>query len=234
MRKAIVAFAFVACLAASPVLAGAPANGYFFSDAEQVLEGRFSEAWIGGGQGQIGNTVEALSWNGSALGTQWGVFCPVLNEPPELIENTIDGNGNGHLTWRSTYRGGTFWLTGAGDWAGGDPFYTGIVYDYVHTTTMHYLSGQMVGYDTNAQFKGLFDYYESCIMLTIANATLAGMNGIPPSDYPGLKDGGGGGCVDATGCIGEWGNVHSITLIISNCGLATEETTWGGIKSLYR
>jgi hypothetical protein len=99
---------------------------------------------------------------------------------------------------------------------------------------MHFLAGQMVGYDTNAQFKGLFDYYESCIMLTIANATLVGMNGTPPSDYPGLKYGASGTCEDATGVLGEWGNVHSITLVINNCGLATEPSTWGGVKSLYR
>jgi hypothetical protein len=244
MRKAIAALAFVVCFVAVPVLAGAPANGAFFSATGQVLEGRFSEAYIGGGQGQVGNTVHALSWDGGALGTQWGVFCPVLEATPVLIENARDANGNGHLTWRSTYRGGTFWLSGTGDWAGGDPFYTGIVYDYVHTTTMHYVAWVMVGYDTNAQLKGLFDIYESCIMLTIANATLVGMNGIPPADYPVLKSGGPSGptlktgkcdvCDDAVDVLGEWGDVSSITLVINNCGLSTEQTTWGGVKSLYR
>jgi len=244
MSKAIVALAFAVCLVAVPVLAGPPANGFYFSEAGQFLNGRFSEAYIGGGQGQVGNTVHALSWDGTALGTEWGVFCPVLDVPPELIENGLDANGNGHLTWRSTYRGGTFWLSGAGAWGGGDPFYTGIVYDYVHTTTMQYLNWQIVGYDTNAQLKGLFDYYESCIMLTIANATLVGMDGVPPADYPVLKHGGPSGptfgpgttdvCEDAVDVHGEWGDVHSITLVINNCGLATQPTSWGAVKSLYR
>jgi len=162
------------------------------------------------------------------------VSCPLLSAPPALLENTVDSLGNGHRTYRSTYYGGRFWLAGAGAWAGGDPFYSGICYDYVHTTTMHFLNGQMVGYDTNAQLKGLFDYYESCIMLTIANAEMMGMGGIPPADYPVLKNGTSGTCDDATGVIGEGGNVFCITLVIANCGLATEQTTWGGVKSLYR
>ena len=65
---------------------------------------------------------------------------------------------------------------------------------------------------------------------------MVGAGGVPPADYPPLRDGATGDCEDPDpGVIGEWGNVWSITMIIQGCEpTATEETSWGTIKSLYR
>jgi hypothetical protein len=234
-RAAILVFLAVWVVAAV-ALADAPNNGVYQSPGA-INEGRFSEAYVGGAQGYPGNTVHALSWDGTDLGLQWQVTCPYIALPPELIEDTVDEYGNGHRVYRTIYTGGEYWLSGTGAWSSGDAFYSGYLEHYVHTTTMQIANGELVGYTTNAQMTGRFyGYPQACMQLTIANAALVGMGGLPPSDYPNLKDGTSDTCVDADpSIIGEWGNVWAITMIIQGCEpTATEETSWGAIKSIYR
>ncbi len=223
---------------ASASYAEHPLNGVYLSAIGQILTGRFSESYVGGGQGQVGNTVHAMSWNGADLGTQWEVFCPRLAQPPELIEDTVDAEGNGHRVYRSIYTGGSFQLDGSGAWGNGDPLYFGDLSFYIHTTTMQIAGGQLVGYTTNAQLSGSFSGYENCIQLTIANAALLGMGGLPPAGYPVLQmqqHEGSAWCADTLpGVVGEWGDVWSITMIISDCSTSTESVSWGAIKTLYR
>jgi hypothetical protein len=227
--------AFVLLLAAVSVQAGPPLNGVYQSNPEntgQVLNGRFSEAWIGGGQGQVNNTVHGASWDGTALAAQWELLCPWLQYVPTMIKNTIV-NGTGQMVWYSIYYGGTIWLTGAAAWGGGDVDYDVDLEFYTHTTTMTYNQGNLVSYVTNVVCRGFFIGYPSCMEMTIANAASMGMGGVPPSDYPVLKDYS-TGCADAVGYVGEWGVVHSITVVITGCEVGVHEGTWGSIKSLYR
>jgi len=233
LKSIAYALVFAVLLAAVSAVAGPPINGVYTSAASQVLNGRFSEAYIGGGQGQIGNTVHAASWDGAALATQWEVLCPWLQYTPQLIENTLDPYGTGQLVWRSIYYGGTIWLTGGGAWGGGDPDYTVDLEFYTHTTTITYNQGQPVGFVTNVVCRGFFIGYPTCMELTIANAASMGQGGVPPSDYPTLRDHT-GGCVDVVGYVGDWGVVHSITMVITGCPTGTQIGTWGAIKSLYR
>ena len=233
MKSLVYGLAFVLLLVAVSAQAGSPLNGVYRSSADQVLNGRFSEAWIGGGQGSIGNTVHAASWDGTALATQWEVLCPWLQYAPVLQSNTIDSTGTGQMVWYSVYYGGTIWLTGAAAWGGGDANYTVDLEFYTHTTTMTYNQGQLVNYVTNVVCRGFFIGYPTCMELTIANAASMGMGGVPPADYPALRDAS-AGCTDAVGYIGEWGVVHSITMVITGCEVGVREGTWGAIKSLYR
>ncbi|MCK4548043.1 MAG: hypothetical protein KAW17_11455 [Candidatus Eisenbacteria sp.] len=235
MRTGIGVFIVAVCFLVPTAYADYPLDGVYMSMLGQIQEGRFSESWVGGGQGQLGNTVHALSWDDVELGAEWNVLCPVLAEPPELIEDTVDEYGNGHRVYRTVYMDGTFWMTGAGAWGNGDPEYYGDLFHYTHTTTMQFVGGELVGYNTNAQLSGSFTgYTEKCMQLTIANAVSVGIGGIPPADYPVLLDGP-SGCVDAPPeIIGEWGNVWSITLIISDCATSNEDVSWSTIKSLYR
>jgi hypothetical protein len=236
LKRAAILFFLVVFMLVVAAYADAPVNGIYQSPGA-LDEGRFSESYIGGGQGYPGNTVYALSWNGSDLGLQWKLLCPYIASPPELIEDTVDSLGNGHRVYRTIYTGGEYWLDGIGPWSSGDAFYSGYLEHYVHTTTMQIAGGELVGYTTNAQMTGRFyGYPEACMQLTIANAALVEAGGVPPADYPVLKDGTGGSCVDAVGgMIGEWGRVWAITMIVQGCEpAATEESSWGTIKSLYR
>jgi hypothetical protein len=236
LKRAAILYFLVVFVMAVAVYADAPINDIYQSPGD-INEGRFSEAYIGGGQGQVDNTVHAESWDGYDLGLQWKVLCPVMAYPPELIEDTVDEYGNGHRVYRTVYANGEFWLSGTGAWSSGDAYYSGDLEHYVHTTTMQIAGGELVAYNTNAQMTGRFHgYQETCMQLTIANAVLVGMDGVPPADYPVLKDGTSGSCLDAAGgYIGEWGNVWAITMIIQGCEpTASEESSWGAIKSLYR
>jgi hypothetical protein len=201
----------------------------------QIDEGRHSESYVGGSFGAIGNTVYSLSWDGVSLGGEWKFLCPALSQAPVLLDDTVDENGNGHKVYRMDYGAGTFWLSGTGAWGNGDAEYYGDLFHYVHTTTIQYLNWEMVSYTVNVQLSGYFEGYESCMQLTIANAVSVGMDGIPPADYPVLQMGVDGVCQDVLpGVHGDWCDVWSITMIISDCATATEQVSWGAVKSMYR
>jgi hypothetical protein len=95
------------------VLAGCPEVGVYTSLDGDILSGRASESWPGGGEGQIGNSVLSESWNGETLALQWVVSCPTACTVPLLIFDGVDINGNGNQTWFTEYCGGSLWLNGA-------------------------------------------------------------------------------------------------------------------------
>src|SRR5512140_278384 len=94
-----------------------PVNGTYLmmENGGPMMTGRFSESWVGAGShGQVGNTINAASWNGTVAGTQWKLWCPQIAAPPTLIADTRDVSGTGEVTWRTMYSGGRFWLTSTG------------------------------------------------------------------------------------------------------------------------
>ena len=50
-----------------------------------------------------------------------------------------------------------------------------------------------------------------------------------PANYPAFLD---PGCAP-TRTLGNWGDSTGFTLTVTSCIVATEEMTWGGIKSLF-
>jgi hypothetical protein len=212
-------------LAAMPVLAGAPLDGTYKSLDGDMVNGRFSESWYGGGQGQIGNTVHAMSYGAA----EWRIWCPSLAAEPVLIADYRDGSGTGQVEYQSTYSGGYFWITGAGPWDGGDTEYTGYFTSYIHNTTFIFFNNVPISYTTNAQMEGFFDIYCKCVLI-VANGASVG-NGAQPADYPAFLE---SDCDENTGLTGEWGDVADITMTIYDCASGTDASTWGTIKSLYR
>jgi len=232
MRLATALLGLMLVLLASPVLAGPPLDGDYKSLDGEVELGRFSESWAGGGQGQIGNTVHAQSWDGMVLGGEWWVACPMAAEAPEVIADNVDPiTGLGTIEYRTVYSGGHFWLSGAGPWGNGDVEYTGMLEYYTHHTTFIVVNFQPIAYTTNADFAGYFDTYCKCI-LVLANAASAG-NGPQPPQYPVFLEYA-PVCGENPGLLGEWGDVEDITISIFECASGNEASTWGGIKTLYR
>ena len=219
--------AFVTC----PANAGPPLDGTYESLDGDLRSGRFSESWAGGGQGQVGNVVHSQSWDGADLGLEWWVACPMLAEPPELVNETDLGGGMTTREYRSVYTGGRFWMTGAGPWGNGEAEYTGALEYYIHHTTFILLNGVPISYTTNADFAGHFDDWCKCV-LVVANGASGG-NGGQPAGYPVFKEVD-EDCVDNPGLTGEWGLVADITLTIYECASSGDATTWGSIKTLYR
>ena len=225
-------------LLALPVLADQPIVGTYYSydlPGGTFSTGNFSESWVGtGSHGQIGNTVNAQSWNGSLLGTEWMLWCPSIQTPPVLVSNTVDGTGTGEVVYRTTYNGGYFWLSGSGPWGNGSQDYSGDLSFFIITTTYHYVFGEILGIRSNVTSSGLINGFTDCMEYEINNAAFFGntdVDGAKPAEYPPFLD---ENCSDGVWTRGGWGSVTEIALMISgNCEVATQPSTWGKIKSLY-
>lgn len=227
-----IAIVGLALLVAVPALAGAPATGTYYSSdwhSGTFDPGRFSESWVGG-PGQIGNTINAMSWDGSTLGGDWVVSCPAIVSPPTLISDTRDASGTGDVKYATMYGGGTFWFSMNGPWGDGTEDYTGMINTFDVTTTYQYYNNTLLGIVSNITMSGVFDGYDSCIEYAIGNAAFVGDSGPVAMNYPPYLN---SSC--STGpTIGGWGDTVQITLnIFGNCTVPLEEKTWGGIKALY-
>ncbi len=197
-----------------------------------MLPGRYSESWTAPlGRLTPGNTTNNLSWDGSALGTEWGMSCAEIFGAPVLLFSNVVG-GNGFEIWQSTYIGGTCQLEASGPWGGaGAPFVA--PYDnYQETVTITYLGGNISSVTSNINFEATFIGYNDCMSLQIANGLEMGNTDSGPlaTDYPGFLD----PFCAATRTLGSWGDSSDFTLTINGeCTVATHEKTWGGIKAMY-
>lgn len=206
-----------------------PNPGMYSTYAGTVLPGRASEAWCSYPPyeaGFPGNTENAESWNGTALGTQWRVWGMAIdaNGAREVARNLV--NGTGWIDYTTNYVGGQFWLWGGHLWGDGVNDMTGTITYYNVSTRISYVSGVMVGATSNVYFTGVFDQCPVCTLeYVITNAMFVWRTGMAnqPANYPAFLCG-------AT--TGEYFDVCCIQASIY-CPVATEETTWGAIKSLY-
>lgn len=234
MRNAILVSILTVVLAvgAATVYAGPPVNGTFKSTNGDFHEGREASSWPGGnGFLSTGNVLHAESWDGSTLGTDWKVLCPVVIDV-QLIADLVFG-GNGQRIYLITYSGGYVELGGVGTpWAGGDPSYTGVIDTYVETRTIQYVNNVQVGsvsnHSVSAHIQG---YTSSCVAFGIGNGVWLGSSPTPkPANYPDYSD---------TSCNpgptnGHFGNITDLTITVQGCALSTQNSTWGAVKSLYK
>ncbi len=140
-RSGIALFALLTLLLAGTSVAGPPLDGNYESTdlGGPVHVGRYTEAWDpGGGALLAGTTLNAESWDGANLGTQWRYWCGSLINDGVLLTDNVDANGNGNRTYIKTFVGGFIWLSGAGPWANGDPDYPGTIDIYVEFETITY------------------------------------------------------------------------------------------------
>jgi hypothetical protein len=244
---------FALVLIASSAIANAqpydpPINGIYKSTdlpGGTILKGYFSESWVTAtpGHGQIGNTINAASWDGTDLGGEWRVWCPSIALPPTLISDGRDVNGDGEVTWQTYYEGGKFWFSQNGPWSTDHLVdFTGDVHSFTVTTTYQYaFGGMLIGIRSNITFVGNFDlldprWDDTCIVYEINNSSFFGStdDGPKPPEFPMFLDP--TGCpnmVAVTPALGGWGDVTHITIAINDCALPTKESTWGAIKTLY-
>lgn len=223
-------------LCASLALAGPPIDGdYDSSDiGGPIPTGRYTEGWDAGGSAtSVGTTFNAASWDGAALGTMWSYSCGTLLQPPVLLTDNVDANGNGNQTWMKTFTGGTLWLSGSGPWGNGDPDYSGPILSYVEFETLQFSSFERVAAVTNVQATASFDAYPgTCIAFQVANGTEVGatdLGMVKPADYPDfLYDDCSTGAPE-----GAWWDMTSITLSINYCAVPVEEESWGSIKAKF-
>lgn len=235
-RSGIALFALLTLLLAGSSIAGPPLVGNYDSTdlGGVVYVGRYTEGWApGGGAIQSGTTLNAESWSGTVLGTQWRYWCATEVADGVLLTDNVNASGNGNRTYMKTFVGGYIWLDGAGPWANGDADYPGVIDNYTEFETITYSNWVAIAAVTNVQALAHFDNYpDQCMTFYIGNGSRAAATDIGdpvPLDYPGLLD---TNC-DATLVDGAFWDFFSITLSITGCTTPVEESTWGGIKSMY-
>ena len=166
----------------------APITGTYKSpDAGgDFLNGRWSESYVGGHQGAVGNTINAASWDGSALGTEWTAAGQAISVPPTLVYDSVV-NGFGQRVYQTTYDGGLMTLKASGPWnSGSDADYLVDIDTYSHTTTMVLMDNQVVTFITTAFLTGTFQGYAGYeVRFAIGAAMPYGMNASSlPTGYP--------------------------------------------------
>jgi hypothetical protein len=219
------------------VQAGPPLDGVYQSDdlpGGTISKGRYTESWMGPGMPlSVGNTLDAQSWDGMNLGAEWRYYCAAVANV-QLLTDNVDANGNGNRTYMKTFVGGFIWLSGTGPWANGDPDYPGVITDYVEFETITYQNFERVAAVANVQATAQFDNYPSdCLTFAIGNMAEMGTTDdmMKPADYPGFLD---PNTCDPTRTNGAWWDMFTLTLTITGCTVDTQESTWGGVKALYR
>lgn len=227
----VIAFAMLIAGPAFAVCAHQPVQGSYSTTNGTMIGGRASEAFCSGaGPGQFLNTQNVMSWNGAALGTQWTISGMAIDAAGAVVKSQyFDAFGNGYIDYVTNYTGGAFWLSGAGNWGDGLGNFTGQVTYYNVGTKVSYIGWQPIGATSNISVRGSFDDCAYCFIdYGIANSLLmwSSTDGTAmPANYPPFLCG-----VTA----GELHDVCCVTIHVLCDPTATEESSWGAIKELYR
>ena len=109
----------LAAIVLLPLLAVAtPITGLYTStDLGGVLLTGRASTWRPGVNSGLPHILNAQSWDGANLGTQWSVACAAENSAFLVQDNRVAGYGT--IVYNSTFNGGTFTFY-AGGWPWGD------------------------------------------------------------------------------------------------------------------
>ena len=205
-------FAALGCLlvglAVTPALA-APINGIYQSVefGGAIIDGRWSEGWVGGIEGSVGSTIHAMSFDGTALGTMWKIAGPAIISPPTIISQKTHF-GHTDTTYDTIYSGGEMILKASGPWTDtGDGDYLVDITSYEHITTK--TTSLSTGYSTfltEISLSGVYrDYPDYSVSFLVAVAAPLGTGSVAPAQYPSLLP---------NVPFGAWGVVQKITMEI--------------------
>ena len=226
----------VLMLLVSVATAGPPlSNTYKSSDIGGVIDpARSSTSWLPS-EMVVDNVTHIRSVDLATVGAatftgMWSVDCVVIAGVNLVIDLTFFGSGQ--IIWQLDYAGGTMTLDGAAAWGNGDASYTVILDSFTEIRTQSFVSGVMTGANSNFSGSGTFLGYPSdCLNLGQANDVWIGDGAGKPADYPAFLD----ALCGTTPTNGRWGIVTGVTIdITSGCAIPIENTTWGGVKSIYR
>ena len=175
-----------------------PVYGVFVSEefSGDIMDGRWSASLPEGNTGdvaQIGSVINAASWDGVELGTQWAMSGQELVARDLL---SVEPFGNLRIEkWALDYDYGTLLLKkyargGAiSQWWGGEPAgveeYVVNIGQYSHNTQITYLYNEIVGVYSIITLSGTFEEYPNWQMeFMLAVAVELGEGAAPPANYP--------------------------------------------------
>ncbi len=207
-----------------------PYEGDWSTTDGTILEGRISEAWCNSpySSGQPGNTLNAESWDGAALGTQWKVWGMSIDAAGAVeTGRDVNGSGFGWIDYVTNYEGGRFWLDGNHPWSDGTDLEGDVNLCSVNARVT-LVNFEPVGVTSNITITGVFDVCQWCSIQIAANSSRLWMTGDSdpmPTDYPPFLCGAQSGELHYSCCL-------DVSIMCSVTG--TEESTWGAIKEMYR
>jgi len=245
MRNAILVsiLTVVLVVGAAAVYAGPPVAGTWKSTNGDFDEGTATSSWTAGGPGYLGlgNILYGRSTSGGVFTNDWSINCPVVVSVVTLVPPS---GPNSNAIYLLTYAGGYITLGGPGNpWNGGDAVYTGTIDTYNEVRTVQYVGGKIVGavsdHSVSAHIVG---YSQSCVAWAIGNGVLRGttpnalfsappLQSVKPAGYPDYPN---TTCTLLPVGIGHWDDIRDLTLTVQGCAVATQPSTWGSVKSLYR
>jgi hypothetical protein len=242
MRNAIlVSILTGVLLAGAAAYAGPPLSGTWSSNGGATFdEGTATSTWAGGGFLSVGNILYGRSTSGGVFTNDWTISCPIVSSVSPLGP-PIGPNGN--FIYMIVYSGGYVTLGGPGNpWDGGDAVYTGTIDTYVEIRTIQTVGGKITGavsdHSVSAHIQG---YSESCVAWAIGNGVLRGaspdaaflvppLQNAKPADYPAFPN-----AACSFGIFpGHWDDIKDLTVTVQGCAVATEQSTWGNVKAMYR
>ena len=199
LRKQFIAAGL--CMLTAVAAQGSPIVGTYEQNVN-MLGGRWSESYNGGGQSQVGNEIQAASWDGSALGGEWEVSGVTLASDSLVSDQTI-----GNLEVRqyyTAYTGGTVTLKN-GDWTGlGDGDYTVDLTSFTQSTIVTLFSGNVLTVTAATSMQGTLPAYPGFEMNYLAAVSnIVGQGSTPPAGYPSIS-----------AASGQWGDANSVKMQI--------------------
>jgi hypothetical protein len=194
----------------------------------EMLPGRFSYSWMGGGEGAVGNVMNIQSWDGTTFGTQWSILCPSQYGEPSMISNTLDQNGTGELQFDVRFVGGSLRMAPSCPWnppGANEQTLTGLT--TIVTSTHQYVGGVRISrIDEFVIYLQYWSHYD--FVFSAQNIVMGGFE-ISPG-YPPYLD---GDCTHNDETLGLWGD--SVEVTVETChDLPVQSTTWGQIKAMYQ
>ena len=207
-----------------------PYEGDWSTTGGTLLEGRISEAWCYSpfSSGVEDNTLNAMSWDGAALGTQWHIWGMSIDAAGAVeVGRDINAAGFGWIDYVTNYEGGRFWLEGSNSWSDGTDLEGDVTLCNINARVT-LVNFQPVALISNITIVGVFDLCLMCSIEIVANSQRLWMTGDAagmPADYPDFLCGANGGELHYSCCI-------DVSIMCSVTG--TEESTWGAIKEMYR
>ncbi len=193
-----------------------------------LLAGRASQSWAAphnASQG-LGDVFNSQSWDGSALGTQWGFSCGVQPGQQTVVDDR--DSGFGFVRFTNTFEGGTFCLN-PGPWGSG----TGTLGPAPTTVVLSwsYIDFQLTYVTADITLSGDFDNSSCVLTLTSPYGDVLGTTDFLPlaANFPGFLD----PACSPNRLHGSWEEVPRMTMRIT-CPVSTAPELWGRVKALYR
>ncbi|HET6350089.1 MAG TPA: hypothetical protein VFH88_13500 [Candidatus Krumholzibacteria bacterium] len=245
MRNAILVsiLAGVLVVGAAAVYAGAPIAGTYKSTNGDFDEGTATSSWTGDFLSP-GNVLYGQSSAGGVFTNDWTIQCPMVVAVTPLGPPL---GPTGNFSYLITYAGGYVTLGGPGNpWDGGDAVYTGAIDTYIEIRTIQTAGGLITGAVSNHNVSAHIQGYPStCIAWAIGNGVLRGgtppgaplpflyptLQSVKPAGYPDYHF---PGCTSSPNGVGHWDDIRDLTLSIQGCAVATQQSTWGNVKAMYR